>query len=94
MMRGDSKLASWLPTIFCSFGGLLGVAGAFCVGAFLLPTKPLPELIGQQLCSTLAGVGMGGFAGGFIGLQLELRKLRPYLRQAIEDYASETTRRL
>ena len=86
LMHRDSKLADWLPTIFATGGAVVGSL-LECVGlAYFLPHRLLSDYIKLQMMVNPACTCAGGLIGGFIGLQLQIRKLRPYLRQAIEEF--------
>jgi hypothetical protein len=89
LMRRDTKLPDWLPTIFAASGGVVGSLLEFLTAAYLFPHKPLPEQINLQVVLNPASACAGGLVGGFIGLQLQICKLRPYLRRALEDHASQ-----
>jgi hypothetical protein len=86
-LRG--KLISQLPVIFSVVGGLLGAFGGAWTAWLLRSGKPGPDEI--NIVCNLLGVAICGFACGFLGMQLHVRKLRPYLSKAIEDYMSEIT---
>jgi hypothetical protein len=91
LMTRDTRFASWLPTLF-SFGG--GFAGAGLLVYGRIDSWPLP---GRSPSDPLGPTILWGFfvalcalLGGFLGLQLQLRKLRPYLRLAVDQYVAET----
>jgi hypothetical protein len=93
LLRGNSRLAGLLPDLLSVCGSLLGVTGALLVGAHTLHPR-LEELIPAQMCYDLIGVFIGGLGGGFMGLQLQIQKLRPFMQKALEDFIDETMLRI
>jgi hypothetical protein len=88
-MRCQRRLFYWLPALLCALGG---VSGAF-IGAALLsffyaaPPALNGDWITNSACWSYAGVGVGAFSAGFLGLMLQRWKLRPYLGKAIREFA-------
>ncbi len=89
MMRSRGRLISQLPVIFSSVGGLLGAFAGAWIAWLLSSGRPGPDEI--NIVCNLFGVAICGFACGFVGVQLHVRKLRPYLSKAVDDYVSEIT---
>jgi hypothetical protein len=94
LLHSDCKWASWIQVIFPLVGGLLGVVAGLFVGILFFPAKTAAEAIPTAMYCNSLGVAIGGFAGGFVGLQLQARQLRPYLCEVIEDYNREANQRL
>jgi hypothetical protein len=93
MMPSRRRLICELPVIFSTVGGLLGAfAGAWAACLLHSGSSGLDEInISISIVCNLIGVAVGGLACGFVGMQLQVRKLRPYLSKAVGDYVSEVT---
>ena len=91
MMRAEARLFCSLPVMLCVIGGLVGsLVGAALLGCFYRsPAGLTADWISKSMVWSYSGVGIGSFLAGFIGLQLQRSKLRPYLGRAIREYASK-----
>lgn len=85
ILRSRARLFYWLPTLLCAVGALGGV---YLCGTLLPHSYHLPAKLDPSVFECYLGLG-AGFATGFIGLQLQLWKLRPLLHSVIDDYISE-----
>jgi hypothetical protein len=92
LMRLHHRLFYWLSTLFCVIGGVMGTfVGLAFVGHLHLPLGiEGDDWLLQNMVWSYSGIGVGSFSAGFIGLQLQRWKLRPYLRLATEAYGFET----
>ena len=78
MFAGKDRLLRWMPVTLCFTGAAIA---AFSVAIlWKAPAEDLPV----YMFSFFAGVGLGGFLGGFVGNQLLFRKLRQHLRALIK----------
>src|SRR5882762_4834633 len=93
LMRLHGRLFCWLPTLLCFIGGVTGAfLGSALLGHFHLnPATTSGDLMLQSMVWCYAGVGIGACSAGFIGLQLQRSKLRPYIRKVIEEYGFQIT---
>jgi len=89
MMPSHGRLIGELPVIFSVVGGLLGAFAGAWTASLLHSGSAGPDEI-TIVCNVI-GVGVCGFVCGFVGMQLQVRKLRPYLSKAVEYYVSEIT---
>ncbi len=94
LLRFDCRFAGWLQVVLSVGGGLLGVAAGLCVEVLCFPGRSVTDALPVAMVCNLLGAAVGGFSGGFIGLQFQARKLRPYLRRAIEEYGCHANPRL
>src|SRR5687768_5491104 len=87
LLRSDSKMITWLPTMLCVAGGLSGsLLGAYLFSYFGTGQSPITaEKITESIVWSYSGVAIGSFIAGFFGLQFQRCRLRPYLRQAIGE---------
>jgi len=89
LMRSEAKLLTELPILFCALGAPVGsYVGGWMVGALGL-AQPLS---GDQISACLAGLGVGGLLGGFVGRQIRIPNLRRYLRRVIDELTSNTVK--
>ena len=70
----------WLPVILCAIGAPIG---GFAVMMGSQGLRPPKDIVVYSFLF-YAGVGLGGFLGGFVGNQFLFRKLRQYLKALIE----------
>ena len=91
LMRPHSRLIACLPVILSVCGGSLGSFGGAFLTAWLQPGRHFETRFETMMICNLVGV-IGGFGGGWIGIQLRLRKLRPYLSQCVGDYVARIQR--
>jgi UDP-N-acetylmuramyl pentapeptide phosphotransferase/UDP-N-acetylglucosamine-1-phosphate transferase len=82
-LRANSRLWYWLPTILSFIGAVLGWLVVAPVIAGLSRSYHLHDPFDGMLTG-LAAAFISGFIAGFAGLQLQIRKLRPCMRKAIE----------
>ena len=93
LLRLHGRVFCWLPNLLCVVGGVVG----WLLGAALLayihqaPASINGDSIFQSFVWSYSGVAVGAFSAGFIGLQLQRLKLRPYLRSVIKECGYETT---
>jgi hypothetical protein len=87
VMRRESRFAAELPTILSGFGAVIGWLNGFLLEFYLIPIRPIPEQMEIRICYYVGSAVIVALAGGYVGLRLELQKLRPFLQRAIQDYA-------
>ena len=94
ILRSQARLFYWLPTLLCVVGGVCGsLLGVALLSYFRqAPTAINGDWIFQSIMSSYSGVGIGACTAGFIGLQLQRWKFRPFLGGIIENYFCEISR--
>src|SRR5688572_25645852 len=79
LLRSDNRTMSWLPTILCVAGGVTGsLVGAYLFSYLGLGQSPIAGEKGMEsIAWSYSSVAIGSLTAGFIGLQLQRRRLRP-----------------
>jgi hypothetical protein len=89
ILRSRARVFYWLPTLLCIVGG---VSGALLAYLHHPPVVISGDLLTRSMLWFYSGVGIGACAAGFIGSLLQRWKLRPYLRNVVDDYVSDILR--
>jgi hypothetical protein len=85
LLRSDTRFGDLFQVVSLLAGAMLGVvAGVFFDGCFF-PAKSVREAIPVAMYCNVVGAVLGCWAGLLVGFRLQARKLRPYLRKAIEE---------
>jgi hypothetical protein len=82
LMKSRGRILLWLPVFSCAIGA---VAGACLGGPVVSHLTIAGDTMSRQLLVPLAVPIIGGFLGGFLGNQVLFWRLRPFLRQALEE---------
>ena len=85
-MYSESKLLGWLPTILCILGTAIGSFAGAWLGC-LLGIEVVSAGRGRTSFLCVPGMVAGGLIAGFVGKQIQMPKLRGYVRETITDFA-------
>ena len=90
LLRSDTRFGDLFQVVSLLAGAMLGVvAGVFFEGCFF-PAKSVRQAMPVAMYCNIVGGLLGCWAGVLVGFRLQARKLRPYLRKAIEERDPET----
>jgi len=89
LMRSEAKLLTELPILLAALGCPVGS----CVAGWVVCALGLAQPVsGEQISACLAGLGVGGLLGGFVGRHIRIPNLRRYVRRVIDELTSNTVK--